>query len=186
MPLLLWDDNRPDTDEYGDFYQDYIDLITEQNVMEVLIKQGQQIYTMLQKLSPEEADYRYADGKWNVKEVIGHLIDTERIMAYRALCISRGESISLPGYDHNAYVENANFDNRSLQNLAAEYDAQRNSNISLFNSFEEEQILRKGTANNTTVSVRGLAYIIAGHERYHLNSLEEKYEIDISAEPNQS
>lgn len=180
MALFTWEDNHPEADEYGEFYQGYIDLVTEPNVLQMLIKQGQELYALTQKLTPEEAAHRYEKGKWSVKEVIGHLVDTERIMAYRALCISRGETTSLPGYDHDAYVENAHFNERSLQSISTEYDALRNSNISLFNSFTEEQALRKGTANGVTVSVRALAHIIAGHERYHLNSLEEKYGIDIS------
>ncbi len=180
MALFTWDDNHPQPDEYGDFYQDYIDLVNSNNVLQKLIQQGQITYTLTQRLTAEEASYRYADNKWSVKEVIGHLVDTERIMAYRALCISRGETASLPGYDQDAYVEEAYFNSRDLQSLSTEYDALRNANISLFNSFTEEQTLRKGTANNKTVSVRALAYIIAGHERHHLNLLEEKYGIEIS------
>lgn len=183
MSFLIWEDNHPQPDEYDNFYQGYIDLVTTPNVIEALIKQGQQTYTMIQKLTPGKAGYRYADDKWSVKEVIGHLVDTERVMAYRAMCISRGDQASLPGFDQDEYVSNANFDKRGLQNLSTEYDAQRNANISLFNSFSEEQLLQKGTANNATVSVRALVYIIAGHEKHHLNILEETYGIDI---PNHS
>lgn len=181
MGLLDWENNHPQPDEYGEFYKDYITLADAPNVIQALIQQGQQIYAIIQKLTSDEADYRYETGKWTVKEVVGHLVDTERIMAYRALCISRGEQKSLPGYDQDEYVEQADFDNRSLQNLSTEYDALRNATISMFNSFNEKQILRKGTANNTTVSVRALAYIIAGHEKHHLNILEEKYGINTSA-----
>lgn len=180
MSLLTWENNRPQPDEYDPFYQEYIELISSQNVLQALINQGQQIFTIIQKLTEEEASHRYAEGKWSVKEVLGHLIDTERIMAYRALCISRKESASLPGFDQDAYVANAEFGGRSLQNLSTEYDALRNANISLFNSFSEEQLLQKGTANEATVSVRALAYIIAGHERHHLNVLENRYGIDTS------
>jgi len=178
MPLFSWEDNRPEDDEYGEFYHGYIKQVTGPNVLQTLIQQGQETYALIQQLTPEEAAHRYAEEKWSVKEVIGHLIDTERIMAYRALCISRGEKTPQPGYDQDEYVEQAHFDERSLQNLSTEYDALRNANISLFNSFTEEQILRKGTANDTTVSVRALAYIIAGHEQHHLNILEEKYDIE--------
>lgn len=180
MALLDWEDNHPQPDEYGEFYQGYINLVDSDNVIQMLIQQGQQVYTIIQKITPGEASYRYADDKWSVQEVFGHLADTERIMAYRALCISRGEQKSLPGYDQDNYVREADFNQRSLQNLSAEYDALRNANISMFSSFNKEQIQRKGTANNTTVSVRALAYIIAGHEKHHLNILEEKYEINTS------
>lgn len=181
MSLFSWEDNRPEADEYGEFYQGYIKLVTSPNVLQTLIEQGQETYALIQTLTPQEADYRYADDKWSVKEVIGHLIDTERVMGYRAMCISRGESVPLPGYDQDEYVETSGFSNRSLQSFSTEYDALRNANISLFNSLDEKQILRKGTANNTTVSVRALAFIIAGHERHHLDILDKKYGIDPSA-----
>ncbi|TYP91938.1 DinB superfamily protein [Fodinibius salinus] len=180
MSLFDWEDNHPQPDEYGTFYRGYIEQVTSSNVLQMLIQQGQETYTLIQQLTPKQASYRYADDKWSVKEVIGHLIDTERIMAYRALCISRGETKSLPGYDQDQYVAQANFEERSLQNLSSEYDTQRNANISLFNNLSEQQIMRKGTANDETVSVRALVYIIAGHERHHLNILEEKYNIDQS------
>lgn len=179
MALLDWEENRPNPDEYGDYYDNYISLVEKPNVIEALIQQGQQVYALIQRLSEDDAAHRYAEDKWSVKEIIGHLVDTERIMAYRALCISRGEQTSLPGYDHDAYVEQADFANRSLQSLSAEYDALRNANISMFSSFTKEQILHKGTANEQTVSVRALTFIIAGHEKHHLNILQEKYSITV-------
>ncbi|WP_138431665.1 DinB family protein [Fodinibius saliphilus] len=175
MALFTWEENTPAPNEYGEFYQRYIERVTESNVLQALINQGQKTYAFIQQLAPEEAGYCYEEGKWSVKEVIGHLIDTERIMAYRALSISRGEEQSLPGYDQDEYVKNANFDSRSIQSLSTEYDALRNANISLFNSFDKEQTLRKGTANGVTVSVRALVYIIAGHEQHHHNILKERY-----------
>ena len=180
MSLLDWENNYPRPDEFSPFYKDYINLIDTENVVQKLIQQGQTTYTLIQKLTPKEASYRYADDKWSVQEIIGHLVDTERIMAYRALCISRGDKTPLPGYNHEAYVKQADFESRSLQSLSTEYDALRNANISMFNSFTNEQIKRKGTANDATLSVRALAYIIAGHEKHHLQILEDKYEIDIS------
>ncbi|HKK44280.1 MAG TPA: DinB family protein [Balneolaceae bacterium] len=178
MALHGWQDNHPDSDEYDSFYRDYLDLLDTDNIIQTLTMQGQIMFTLIQNLSPDEADYRYADGKWSVKEVIGHLIDTERVMAYRAMCISRGDLTSLPGFDQDEYVENAHFEERSLTSLSAEYDAQRNANISMFNGLTEEQILQKGTANGVTVSVRALAHIIAGHEKHHLMILKEKYEVE--------
>lgn len=182
MAFLTWDENHPDSTEYNDFYAGYISLVTEPNVIQMLVQQGQKLFTLMQQLSDEQADYRYAEGKWSVREVIGHLIDTERVMAYRALCISRKEQQSLPGYDQDEYVAHANFNERSLQSLSAEYDAQRNANVSLFNSLTEEQTKRTGTANDTTVSVRALVHIIAGHERHHLNILEENYGIEMGSD----
>ncbi len=180
MALFTWEDNHPTSDEYGEYYEGYISLVNGSNVLQMLIEQGQKTYTLIQQLTPDEADHRYERGKWSVKEVIGHLIDTERIMAYRALSIARGEQKSLPGYDQDDYVAHASFDTRSLQSLSAEYDAQRNSNISLFSSFDEEQAQRIGTANGMELSVRALVHIIVGHEKHHLNVLREKYDIDVN------
>lgn len=172
--------SRPESGEYGSFYEDYIRQVEDEDqIISTLVQQGQTVFKLIQKLSPEQAAHRYAENKWTVQQVIGHLIDTERIMSYRALCFSRGEAKSLPGYDHDAYVEEACFENRHLQNLATEYDALRNATISMFNGFNEEQLLRRGTANDAPFSVRAIAYIIAGHERLHLNSLEQKYGLDI-------
>lgn len=182
MPSSIWEENHPKAEEYNDFYAGYISLVTEPNVIPVLVQQGQQIYALLQQLSPEQANFRYAENKWSVREVIGHLIDTERVMAYRALCIARGEQTSLPGYDQDDYVARAHFHARSLQSLSAEYDAQRNGNIALFNSFDAGQTQRTGRANNATLSVRALVYIIAGHEKHHLNILEEKYGIEMGTD----
>lgn len=182
MALFTWEDNHPTPDEYGKFYEGYINLVNGSNVLQMLIEQGQKTYTLIQQLTPDEADHRYKKEKWSVKEVIGHLIDTERIMAYRALSIARGEQKSLPGYDQDNYVAHASFDKRSLQSLSEEYDAQRNANISLFSSFDEEQTQRIGTANGMELSVRALVHIIVGHEKHHLNILKEKYGIDISSD----
>lgn len=177
MAFLTWDENHPEPTEYSDYHGTYIRYVTAPNVIQMLIKQGQKVFPLIQRLSPSQAGYRYAEGKWSVKEVIGHMIDNERVMAYRALCIARGERQSLPGYDQDDYVEHAGFDDRSLESLSAEYDAQRNANVSLFNSFTDEQTRRTGTANDVTLSVRAVVHIIAGHERHHLNLLREKYDI---------
>lgn len=177
MALSSWQDNHPEADEFDSYYQEYLDLLHTDNIIRALTTQGQKMYALIQHISPDKATYRYADGKWSVKEVIGHLIDTERVMAYRAMCISRGDQTSLPGFDQDTYVDHGHFSERSLQNLSAEYDAQRNANISLFNGLTEEQILQTGKANGVTVSVRALAHIIAGHELHHINILKERYEV---------
>lgn len=182
MALFTWEDNHPASDEYGEFYEGYISLVNGSNALQMLIEQGQNTYTLIQQLTPDKADHRYEKDKWSVKEVIGHLIDTERIMAYRALSIARGEQKSLPGYDQDDYVAHASFDERSIQSLSTEYDAQRNANISLFSSFDEEQTQRKGTANGMELSVRALVHIIVGHEKHHLDVLKEKYGIDLNSE----
>ncbi|HKL19435.1 MAG TPA: DinB family protein [Halalkalibaculum sp.] len=168
---------RPQPEEYGAFYEGYIEEVGSGDIIDILKDQMHETYTLINSLTAKQSRYRYAEGKWTVKEVIGHLIDSERIFAYRGLCFARNETKSQPGYDQDAYVEEGNFKERSLQSLGDEYFSLRNATIILFNSFTEEVLLRKGTANDNTFSVRALAYIIAGHERHHLKVLEDKYHI---------
>lgn len=177
MEISNWDNIRPTPDEYNDKYEQYISLITATNVIDVLISQQQATVNLIQNLSPAEANYRYQKDKWSVQQVIGHLIDNERVMAYRAMCISRGEETALPGYDQEKYVAGANFEKRDLHNMAVEYEALRTANIKLFNSFTPEQIGRTGTIDDSNVSVCALVYIIAGHEKHHQAVIEEKYDI---------
>ncbi|MDZ7771333.1 MAG: DinB family protein [Balneolaceae bacterium] len=145
------------------------------NVLEVLHMQGDRVHRLVEGLSPEQAGHRYAEDKWTVKQVLGHLVDSERVFAYRAMCIARGEQKSLPGFDQDNYVEEGHFDERSTETLAAEYRALREATVHLFNSFSEEVALRGGRANELKVTVRALAWIIAGHERHHLRLFRERY-----------
>ncbi len=123
----------------------------------------------------EKEEYRYAEGKWTVKEVLGHICDTERILGYRALCIARGEQKELPGFDENHYVSNGYFNKRSLYDLAHEFSIVRESNIALFKSFDENILDKKGTANKNIMSVRSILFMIAGHEKHHINVIKERY-----------
>lgn len=166
-------------DEYGSFYKGYIEQVGSGDIIDILKDQMHQTYTLINSLTAKQAGYRYSEGKWTVKEVIGHLIDSERIFAYRALCFARNETKSQPGFDQDDYVKKGNFTQRPLQSLGDEYFSLRNATILLFDSFSDEIMLRKGTANDNTFSVRALAYIIAGHERHHLKVLEDKYHISI-------
>lgn len=168
---------RPEPNEYGAFYRGYIEQVGPGNIVETLKDQMHETYTLINSLTAKQAGYRYAEGKWTVKEVIGHLIDSERIFAYRGLCFARNESKSLPGFDQDAYVDEGNFTERSTKSLGDEYFSLRNATIVLFDSFSEEILSRQGIANDATFSVRSLAYIIAGHEKHHLNVLREKYHI---------
>lgn len=171
----IWKDITIQPDEYGDFYRDYIEQVGAGNILDILKNQMRETYTLINSLTREQALHRYADGKWTVKEVIGHLIDTERIFAYRALCFSRSEQIELPGFDQEAYVDQADFNSRSKQNLGNEYFAVRSSTVHMFSGFSKEMLMRKGVANDTTFTARALPFIIAGHERHHLNILKSKY-----------
>lgn len=168
---------RPEPEEYGDYYQEYIEQVGPGEILEILKDQMHETYTLINSLTAKQAGYRYAEGKWTVKEVLGHMIDSERIFAYRGLCFARNETKPLPGFDQDAYVEDGNFNDRSTQSLGDEYFSLRNATIVLFDSFSEETLLKRGTANDATFSVRSLAYIIAGHERHHLNVLRDKYHI---------
>ncbi len=166
---------RPAADEYAPYFGRYIALVPEGDVLDVLRRQVDDTAALVGKLSDRDADFRYADGKWSIKEVIGHVADTERIMAYRALCFARGETASLPGFDENAYVAHAKFGGRTLDDLVAELRMVRAATVPLFAGLDTEELLRRGTANNRAYSVRSVAYIVAGHERHHASILAERY-----------
>ena len=119
--------------------------------------------------------HRYAPGKWSVKEVVGHMIDGERVFSYRALRVARADTTPLPGFDENAWVPAAHFDRRPMPDLVADYQTVRAATVALFSSFEEEALVRMGTANDQPISVRALAHMIAGHELHHVAILRERY-----------
>lgn len=166
---------RPDSSEYGSWYAGYVSLVPEEDVLSAIETQSSETQKLLASLDEAKAAHRYAEGKWSIKEVIGHITDAERVFGYRALCISRGEQNPLPGFDENAYVKTANFDSWKLGELAEAYALGRRANIVLFRNLPDEAWSRRGTASNYPVSVRALAYIIAGHERHHVKVLREKY-----------
>ena len=140
------------------------------------LKRGKSAFLSLFEEIPEEKlNYAYAEGKWSLAEVLIHMIDTERIFQYRALCIARNDKTLLPGFDQDAYVPYSNAANRSINSLIAEYTAVRDSTISLFNSFDDEAIKRVGTASGSKMSVRALGFIISGHQAHHVQILRERY-----------
>ena len=163
-----------DKSEYGSYYGRYIDYVNgiPQNT---LWESGLiDVFTLMNNLTDDEALFRYQDGKWSVKEVFGHMMDTERIFCYRALAVARGEA-ELKGYDHNTYLDNAGFDRFSLRSLKEQYGTTREYSKSIFSSFTREELMRTGTVNEAAFSVRAMAYVIAGHEQHHLHSIAEKY-----------
>lgn len=166
---------RPSPNDYASPYAGYVSLVPEDDVLSAIETQSSEVQKVLSSLDDARAGYRYADGKWSIKEVIGHLTDAERVFGYRALCIARGEQTSLPGFDENEYVSNANFDSWRIGELAESYALTRRANIVLFRNFAPEAWERRGLANNNPVTVRALAFIIAGHERHHLKVLRERY-----------
>jgi uncharacterized damage-inducible protein DinB len=165
---------KPLENEYPAYYAKHIDALGDGSLRSVLTSQLENI-TALSSLSDERALYRYAEGKWSIKEVLGHLIDCERVFAYRAMSISRGEQQPLPGFDENAYVANASFDAQPLEHLIEELLSVRHATIALQRSLAPDQLLRAGTANGNPITVHALLWIIAGHTDHHLRILEERY-----------
>ncbi|MBZ0200443.1 MAG: DinB family protein, partial [Ignavibacteriaceae bacterium] len=157
-------------------YNPYIESVGDENPLKVMVEQAREYAALFDYLSEETAEKSYAEGKWSVKELLGHIVDTERIMSYRALSIARGETQSLPGYDHDDYVLNGKFNNRSIKSLVEEFIKLREANIILFDSFDTETLQKTGTASNNKVSVRALIYIIAGHAAHHINVFKQKYQ----------
>jgi len=166
---------RPASTEYVPYFARYVDLVPDGDVLELLRRQVDETAALVGKLSDRDAEYRYAEGKWSVKQVMGHLADAERIFLYRALCFARGEPKELPGWDENEYVERAAFGARRLADLVAELGAARASTVSFFAGLDAGELLRKGTANGRGYTVRAVAYITAGHERHHCNIIRERY-----------
>src|SRR5471030_1009439 len=165
---------RPQPDEYAEFYAGYINLVGNGPILEILDYLKESTYNFFVRLDPGKAGYAYAEGKWTVKQVLGHMIDAERTFAYRVLCFSR-EEIALPGFDQDVYAIKATFDTRSLDDLASEFKTVRESNLYLFRSLSEEQVTQKGIASGNPVSVRALIYITAGHELHHIKILKDRY-----------
>jgi N-acetylglutamate synthase-like GNAT family acetyltransferase len=166
---------RPASDEYAPYYARYIEQVPDGPILELLERQVNDTGALLGKLGGRDADFRYAEGKWSVKEVVGHVADTERIFAYRALCFARADATALPGFDENAYVARAKFAGRTLADLVAEFRLVRAATVAFFAGLDAEEVTRRGTANNNPYSVRALAFIIAGHERHHAKILAERY-----------
>jgi hypothetical protein len=167
--------NKPDSTEYATYFEKYIALVPEGEIVATLDRQIESTLSLIRGLSETQAEHRYAPGKWSVKEVIGHLIDGERIFAYRAMRFARNDATPLPGFDENSFVANGGFGARSLADLADEFEHTRKSNVYLFKSLDSDASLRRGVSNNNEISVRALAYIIAGHELHHVEILRARY-----------
>jgi hypothetical protein len=166
---------RPLPDEYAPYYEKYVSLISGEDILGALEAQRVQTGQLLAARSEREGNFRYAPGKWSVKEVIGHLSDSERIFSYRALRIARGDETPLPGFEQDDYVVSGGFNTRTLADMAEEFAVVRVATITLLQSLSEEAWKRRGTASDNPVTVRAMAYIIAGHELHHRKILDEKY-----------
>ena len=166
---------RPAESEYAPFYAGYVARVSEDNILGVLEAQKHVIQELARSLPAAKASYRYADGKWSVRQLLGHVVDAERVFGLRAFCFSRGEKAALPGFDENEYVAAFAADSVAASELAADFAIVRDANLSFLRRLGETEWTRVGTASGKPVSVRALAWIMAGHPRHHLAVLRERY-----------
>lgn len=168
---------RPSKSEYSDFYQPYLDVIPEgsSGLIELMNSSLEACNSLLEDLDSSKENYRYADGKWSVKELLLHIIDAERVFAYRALRFARNDSTELRGFDENLYVEFSDVSQRSLSDLLKEFNWVRKSNILMFESLDDEALSRMGRVEDNPISVRALGFIICGHLMHHLRVIQERY-----------
>lgn len=167
---------RPGADEFAPYYGTYVDKVVEDGpILEILAGLGHELRTTMAGIDDERGGYRYAEDKWSIKEVLGHLIDAERIFSCRALCFARGEKQPLPGMDQDEFVLGGEFDERPITSLLDEHRTVRESTIALFGGLSGDQLRRRGVASGCEFTCRSVAYIIAGHERHHLGVLRQRY-----------
>jgi uncharacterized damage-inducible protein DinB len=167
--------DRPRADEYAQFYDQYIQRVADGDLIAILREQIADSAVLLRNVPPDRADFAYAPGKWTVKQVVGHMIDVERVMSYRALRFSRSDATELAGFDENDWVANGNAAARTLADIVDEYEAVRAATVHFAKHLDADALVRRGTANGKSVSVRALLYIIAGHELHHIGLLRERY-----------
>ena len=164
-----------DSSEYHPYYELYLSKCPFNDILSGLQQSKDQFETFLKSIPAEKQLYKYASDKWTIKEVLVHIIDTERIFAYRALRIARRDVTALPGFDQDEYVLNSDANSRNFEDLISEFVSVRLSTVSLFNSFSEEDLLQKGIASNSHISVRALGYILIGHQNHHQEIIEKRY-----------
>lgn len=162
--------------EYAPYFEQYIQLVSSQkSIVDNLYDSQKEFEDTLRKLSKAKGDFAYAEGKWTLKELVQHIIDTERIFCYRALCFARNDKTNLPGFDQDLFVNNDNVNKRDYHTMLDEMETLRKSTIQLFDSFSEEALLRIGVASGNEISVRALGYLFSGHQIHHLNVIKERY-----------
>lgn len=167
--------DKPSQTEYSPYYKPYIDLVQSRNLIGSLREVNRQSLNLLKQLPPEKQDYRYDSGKWCVKEIVAHLIDAERVFAYRALRFARNDHTELPGYDHNMYIWSSKAILRDFYFMLEEFSLLRQSTIALFKSFDADMLSRQGMANGYSITVNALGFVIAGHELHHINVIKQRY-----------
>jgi len=166
---------RPQEGDYALYYEKYVSLVPSGDFLETFQQQQRALMSLLSPLTDKQAEFRYAPDKWSIKEVVGHVTDTERIFAYRMLRIGRGDQTPLAGFEQDGYVKAGNFSSREISDLLQEFSAVRDSTVFLVRHFDDEAWLRRGNASGKDVSVLALAFVIAGHERHHRLLLEQRY-----------
>jgi hypothetical protein len=167
--------NQLQTEEFNVWYSPYLATLTDENLIEELEISLHRFIRFVQDISLEKHDYSYAEGKWTIKDIIQHLIDCERVLSYRAMCIARNDTTNYPSFDENSYADQANGSSKTLLNLLTELTALRHSTLLLFKSFNETELLRIGTASDQPISVRAIGFIIIGHQNHHQKVFTEKY-----------
>jgi hypothetical protein len=167
--------SRPLSNEYDPYYEHYVSLVPEDEISSVLAAQPDELEALIGSVPESKGTFAYADGKWTIKELLGHLIDGERIFAYRTLRISRGDQTPIEGFEQDGYIENAHSNERSFADLLTEFSLLRQANMCLFNDLKGDAWTRTGTANDCQISVRALAWIMAGHIRHHIDILRSRY-----------
>ena len=175
MPISAQAITRPSAGEYAPYYDRYISLVSGNDILATLKSQGDSFSELFSGRSDPDGDYRYAPGKWSVKEVLGHINDAERVFTYRALRIARGDTTPIEGFEQDDYVHNGPFPLCRLSDLVQEFRDVRAATLSLFRNLQPEAWTRRGVANKNEIVVRAIPYIIAGHTNHHRRILEEKY-----------
>ena len=173
--------NRPQEHEFAPFYAGYVALVPEDDILGVLAGQIGVVRVACACVPPERETFRYAPDKWSIRQVIGHVTDGERVFGHRAFCIARGEQASLPGFDEQAYMAEANYEERPLAELVEDFAALRGVNLAFLRSLPPEAWRRRGIANGVSVTVLALAYMLAGHVRHHLGVLSDRYGVPVPA-----
>lgn len=166
---------RPSQGDYAPYYTRYIEQLPDSDILAFLEKQGEEIVMLYHGFGEQHGGLRYASGKWSVKDILGHLIDGERIFAYRALHIARGDATPLPGFEEDDYARESNASERTIEDLTSEFRAVRVATLALFRSFSSEMWERFGVANNAPIKVSALPFIIAGHTAHHTGIIRERY-----------
>jgi DinB superfamily len=173
MPLSA----RPGASEYAPYFSGYVGLVPEADVLTVLEDQLNEVPRLGEQIPADRETFRYAEGKWSIREVFGHLIDAERVFGYRAFCISRGEIAPLPSFDENIYVQQSGYVERPLGDLIREFNFVRSGNLGFLRCLDDQAWGRIGTASNKPISVLALAFIMGGHVRHHFNILRARYDV---------